>query len=76
MSADDFTGAPDALNVVAAEILEAAQAAGVHVEIDGDNLLLEAPAKPPAALVDAMRRCKPEIIALLRSTRERPNNVS
>ena len=70
MSVDDFAGRLDALSLGAAEILEAAHAAGIHIQIDGDNLLLEASAKPPPALVDAMRHQKPEIIALLRSGKE------
>ena len=73
MSGDDVTGAPDALNVGAAEILEAVHSAGMHVEIDDGDLLLESLSTPPPALVDAMRRYKPEIIALLRSGKEGPS---
>ena len=57
----------------ATEALKAAHAAGIHIEIDGENLSLEASAKPPPALVDALRRHKPEIIALLRSAEKGKN---
>jgi hypothetical protein len=50
----------------AAEALNAARAAGIRVGIDGDDLVLEAPAPPLAAVLDALSRHKPGIIALLR----------
>ena len=52
-----------------AETLAAAQAAGVWLGLDGTDLLIEADSAPPPELLDALRRDKPEILALLR-TRE------
>ena len=54
----------------AAETLAAAQAAGVRLDVDGAGLLVEADCAPPPDLLDALRRDKPEILALLR-TRDR-----
>ena len=45
--------------------LHAAQAAGVTVKVDGDGLLLEAPVAPPAKVIEALARHKPEILKLL-----------
>ena len=53
----------------AAETLAAAQAAGVRLGLDGTDLLIESDHDPPPELLDALRRDKPEILALLR-TRE------
>jgi hypothetical protein len=50
----------------AAQALQVARAAGVQVNIDGDDLLLEAAAPPPAALLDLLSRNKPEILTMLR----------
>jgi hypothetical protein len=47
----------------AAEALKAARAAGVHLGIDGDDLVLEASTQPPAAVLDALSRHKAEIVA-------------
>jgi hypothetical protein len=52
--------------VSAAKALKLAQAAGVRLEVDSGDLLLEAAAPPSAAVLDALRRHKTEIIALLR----------
>jgi hypothetical protein len=49
----------------ATEALEMAQAAGVMVMVDGNGLLLRAPARPPIAVLDALSRNKAEIVALL-----------
>ena len=46
--------------------LKAARAAGVHLGIDGDDLVLEAASAPPAAVLDALSRHKAEIMVLLR----------
>jgi hypothetical protein len=43
-----------------------ARAAGVHLGIDGDDLVLEAASAPPTAVLDALSRHKAEIMALLR----------
>ena len=50
----------------AAEALRAARAVGVHLGIDGDDLVLEAPAPPPLVVVEALRRHKVDIVSLLR----------
>ena len=51
----------------AAETLAAAQAAGVRLGVDGMGLLIEADSEPPSELLNALRRDKPEILALLRT---------
>jgi hypothetical protein len=52
--------------MTAAEALHAAQAANVRVELQGSDLVLRAPAPPSAAVLDALKRHKPGIVALLR----------
>jgi hypothetical protein len=54
-------------SVSAAEALKAAREAGVCVTVDRDNLVLEALMPPPRSILDDLRRCKAEIVALLRS---------
>lgn len=54
----------------AIEALKAARAAGVNVNIDGDDLVLEAPAPPPHAVLDALSRHKVSIVALLRPAKD------
>jgi hypothetical protein len=56
------------------EALRAARAAGIRVGIEGDDLVMEAPTRPPDAVLAAIRHNKLEIIALLRAP-ERPKNV-
>ena len=46
--------------------LEQARAAGVAIVPDGENLMLTAPAPPPASVVTALGRHKAEVLALLR----------
>jgi hypothetical protein len=55
----------------ATKALEAAQAAGVTVVIDGNDLMLRAPARPAPAVLDALSRYKAEIVALLRQEPQR-----
>jgi hypothetical protein len=50
----------------AAEALRAARVAGIELEIDGGDLLLEAPVRPPAAVLDVLSRHKAGVVALLR----------
>ena len=50
----------------AAEALKAARAAGIQLGIDGDDLVLEAPAPPPANVIDLLSRHKAGIVTLLR----------
>ena len=50
----------------AAEALKAARAAGIELGIDGDDLVLQASAPPPPAVLDLLSRHKAGIVALLR----------
>ncbi len=50
----------------AGEVLQAARAAGVELRVDGDALILEAAAPPPADVIDLLSRHKPALVALLR----------
>lgn len=52
------------------DALNAARAAGVEILLDGDDLLLEASSKPPAAVLDALSQHKAEVVALLRFPRD------
>lgn len=49
----------------AVRILDAAYAAGVHIEVDKGDLVLEADSAPPDEIVDALFSAKAAIIALL-----------
>jgi hypothetical protein len=53
--------------MTAAEALEAARAVGVRVDTDGPDLLLDAEAAPPDAVLDALKRHKAKIVVLIRS---------
>jgi hypothetical protein len=52
--------------VNAVQALKAARAAGIRLSIDGDALMLEAAAAPPASMLDLLSRHKAGIVALLR----------
>ena len=52
--------------VSAATALMAARAAGIHLGVDGGDLVLEAPAPPPADVLDLLARHKAGVVALLR----------
>jgi hypothetical protein len=54
----------------AAQALSAARAAGIHLEIEGDDLLLEASAPPPTAVLDALSRHKADVVRMLRSAKD------
>ena len=54
----------------AAAVLRAARAAGVELAIDGNDLLLDAATMPPPSVVDALRRHKAEVVAMLRPGRD------
>ncbi len=49
------------------EALNAVRAAGVNIKVDGDDLVLEAAAPPPSAVLDVLSYHKVSILALLRS---------
>jgi hypothetical protein len=53
----------------AAEALRAAQTAGLAVRVEGEDLVLQASARPPQELLGALSELKPEIIQLLRRER-------
>lgn len=53
-----------------AEALQTARAAAVRVSIDGDDLLLEAPAPPASSVLELRSRHKAGIVALLRSAED------
>src|SRR5690349_12253985 len=53
--------------MTAVEALRAARSLGVCVGVDGDDLVLEAPAAPPDGVLDLLRQHKPSILALLRA---------
>jgi hypothetical protein len=55
--------------MTAADALHAAQAANIHVGLEGSDLVLRAPGPPPAAVLEALKRYKPGIVALLRRAR-------
>ena len=38
----------------AAEVLQVAKAAGVCVNVDGEDLVLQAPAEPPPTVIEAL----------------------
>lgn len=50
----------------AAEALRLARAAGLQIRLDGDDLVLEAPAPPPSPVLDLVARHKAAIVTLLR----------
>ena len=60
----------------AAEAIRAARDAGVDITIDGNDLLLEASAPPPAELVDRLSRHKADIIAFLAAVAFESNHFS
>jgi hypothetical protein len=53
----------------AAEALKAAQDAGIALQLDGDDLVLQAHDQPPAEIIDILSRNKPAIVSLLRQRR-------
>jgi hypothetical protein len=50
----------------ATEAIKDARAAGIHFNIDGDDLVLEAPAPPPPALLSLLKHHKADILAILK----------
>jgi hypothetical protein len=53
--------------VSAAEALEQARAAGIRIKVDGNALVLRAPAPPPQSVVSALAEHKAGVLALLHS---------
>jgi hypothetical protein len=54
----------------AADALKVARAAGVELRPEGEDLVLEASAPPPGAILELLSRYKPGIIVLLRPGRD------
>ncbi len=54
----------------AAEALKAARAVGIHLEVDGDELLWEASAQPTSVILEVLSHHKAEIVAVLRPGRD------
>jgi hypothetical protein len=52
--------------MTALDALKAARAADVKIRVEGADLVLRAPAPPPATVLDALKLNKPAIVALLR----------
>jgi hypothetical protein len=51
----------------AIEALKAARAVGIELELEGDDLLLEAATAPPGPILDLLRHHKAGVVALQRS---------
>jgi hypothetical protein len=56
--------------VSAAEALKVARSAGIELRLDGDDLVLEAMAPPPADILALLSRHKPGIVTWLRPGRD------
>src|SRR5262249_18853038 len=54
----------------AAEALKAARAVGIQLEVDGDDLVLEASAPPPSAILGVLSEHKAEIVGVRRPGRD------
>jgi hypothetical protein len=52
------------------EALKLARAAGIEINVDGDDLTLDADVAPPPAVLDLLARHKAQVIALLRPGRD------
>jgi hypothetical protein len=53
----------------AVQALGAARACGVHLELDGDDLVLEAAGPPPDAVLDALSRHKADVVRIWHSAK-------
>jgi hypothetical protein len=54
----------------AVQALGAARAFGIRLELDGDDLLLEASAPPPDAVLEALSQHKADVVRILHSARD------
>jgi hypothetical protein len=52
------------------EVLKVAHDAGLSLELDGNDIVLEAPTEPPRAVLDLLARHKASIVTLLRPARD------
>jgi hypothetical protein len=53
--------------------LRAARAAGIKLQIDGEDLLLQAATRPSATVIDLLSRHKAEVLAILAATEYESN---
>ena len=60
----------------AIKALEAVLAAGVQLTIEGDDLVLEASAPPPARVIDLLSRHKADLLRIFRPAELRSENAS
>ena len=56
--------------MTATQVLCVARAANIAIRVDGDDLILEASAPPPAAVLDLLSRHKLEVVHFLRTSRD------
>jgi hypothetical protein len=54
----------------AVQALGAARAFGIHLELDGDDLLLEASEPPPDAVLEALSQHKADVVRILHSAKD------
>jgi hypothetical protein len=54
----------------AVQALGAARAFGIRLELDGDDLLLEASAPPPTAVLEALSQHKADVVRMLRLAKD------
>jgi hypothetical protein len=54
----------------AAQALRAARVAGIHLEVEGDDLLLEASTPPATNILDALSRHKADVVRILRPVKD------
>ena len=54
----------------AAQALIAARAVGIHLEVDGDDLLWKASAPPPTAVLEALSQHKADVVRMLRLAKD------
>jgi hypothetical protein len=58
--------------MIARRLIEDARAAGLSIEVDGNDLIVEGDGNLPPELIAELRRHKAEVVALLLSTPGRP----
>ena len=66
---DDADMSPD-------EVLPSARAVGIHLVVDGNDLLLTASAPPPPGFLDLLRDNKAEIIAALTAAKASGEDIA
>jgi hypothetical protein len=69
------------MNAIVTELLEQCRAADLALSVEGDMLCIDWNREPPPALIDELRRHKPEIMAALAAMRPtviamRPNVIA